>query len=86
MATTINELRAKRAQAWEAAKAFLESHRTEKGILSAEDDATYTKMEGDIDALGKEIKRLERQQEIENELNQPTSQPLTAKPTAPICS
>ena len=44
MATTINELRVKRAQAWEAAKAFLESHRTEKGILSAEDDATYTKM------------------------------------------
>lgn len=80
MATTINELRAKRAQTWEAAKAFLESHRTEKGILSAEDDATYTRMEGDIDALGKEIKRLERQQEIENELNQPTSKPLTAKP------
>ena len=82
MATTINELRAKRAQAWEAAKAFLESHRTEKGILSAEDDATYTRMEQDIDALGKEIKRLERQQEIENELNLPTSQPITAKPSA----
>ena len=84
MATTINELRAKRAQAWEAAKAFLESHRTEKGILSAEDDATYTRMEQDIDALGKEIKRLERQQEIENELNRPTSQPITAKPSANV--
>ena len=84
MATTINELRAKRAQAWEAAKAFLESHRTEKGILSAEDDATYTRMEQDIDALGKEIKRLERQQEIENELNRPTSQPITAKPSAAL--
>ena len=76
MATTINELRAKRAQAWEAAKAFLESHRT--------DDATYTRMEQDIDALGKEIKRLERQQEIENELNLPTSQPITAKPSAAL--
>ncbi len=84
MATTINELRAKRAQAWEAAKNFLESHRTEKGILSAEDDATYTRMEQDIDALGKEIKRLERQQEIENELNRPTSQPITAKPSANV--
>jgi HK97 family phage major capsid protein len=82
MATTINELRAKRAQAWEAAKNFLESHRTEKGILTAEDDATYTRMEQDIDALGKEIQRLERQQEIENELSRPTSQPLTAKPAA----
>ena len=84
MATTINELRAKRAQAWEAAKNFLESHRTEKGVLTADDDATYTRMEQDIDALGKEIKRLERQQEIENELNRPTSQPITAKPSANV--
>ena len=35
---TINELRTKRATAWEAAKAFLDSHRTDKGILSAEDE------------------------------------------------
>ncbi|WP_029543305.1 phage major capsid protein [Selenomonas sp. AB3002] len=82
MATTINELRAKRAQAWEGAKAFLESHRNEKGILSAEDDAAYTRMEQDIDALGKEIKRLERQQEIDAELNRPTSQPIKEKPAA----
>ncbi len=82
MATTINELRAKRAQAWEGAKAFLESHRNDKGILSAEDDAAYTRMEQDIDALGREIKRLERQQEIDAELNRPTSQPITEKPAA----
>lgn len=82
MATTINELRVKRAQAWEGAKAFLESHRNEKGFLSAEDDAAYTRMEQDIDALGKEIKRLERQQEIDAELNRPTSQPITEKPAA----
>lgn len=82
MATTINELRAKRAQAWEGAKAFLESHRNEKGFLSAEDDAAYTRMEQDIDALGREIKRLERQQEIDNELNRPTSQPIKEKPAA----
>ena len=42
---TILELREKRAKAWEAAKAFLDSHRNDKGILSAEDDATYTRME-----------------------------------------
>lgn len=30
---TILELREKRSQAWEATKAFLESHRNEKGIL-----------------------------------------------------
>ena len=37
---TILELREKRAKAWESAKAFLDSHRTDKGVLSAEDDAT----------------------------------------------
>ena len=40
---TILELREKRAKAWEAAKAFLDSHRTDKGVLSAEDDAAYSR-------------------------------------------
>ena len=39
---TILELREKRAKAWEAAKAFLDSHRNDKGVLSAEDDAAYS--------------------------------------------
>ncbi len=38
---TILELREKCAKAWEATKAFLDSHRNDKGMLSAEDDATY---------------------------------------------
>ena len=42
---TINELRENRAKAWESAKAFLDSHRTENGTLSAEDNAIYEKME-----------------------------------------
>ena len=33
----INELREKRAKIWEQAKAFLDSHRNETGILSAEE-------------------------------------------------
>ena len=77
---TINELRAKRAQAWEGAKAFLDARRNEKGVLSAEDDAAYTAMEKDIENLGKEIRRLERQREIENELNRPTAAPLVQPP------
>lgn len=77
---TILELREKRNKAWEAAKAFLESHRTEKGILTAEDDATYTQMEQEINDLGKEIARLERQEALEAELNRPVNQPLTTKP------
>ena len=68
---TILELREKRAKAWEAAKAFLDSHRNDKGVLSAEDDAAYTRMEQEITDLGKEIARLERQEALDVELNRP---------------
>ena len=78
---TINELREKRNNAWNAAKAFLDSHRTEKGTLTAEDDATYTRMEQDIADLGKEIARLERQEALEAELSKPVNMPLTSKPS-----
>lgn len=66
-------LREKRAKAWEAAKAFLESKRGTDGLLSAEDTATYDRMEADVVNLGKEIERLERQAAIDAELNKPTS-------------
>ena len=79
---TINELREKRNTAWNAAKAFLDSHRTEKGTLTAEDDATYTKMEQDIVDLGKEIARLERQEALDAELSKPVNTPLTSKPAS----
>lgn len=52
---TILELREKRAKAWESAKAFLDSHRTESGVLSAEDDAVYSRMENDISMLGTQL-------------------------------
>ena len=77
---TILELREKRAKAWEAAKAFLDSHRKENGILSTEDDAAYTRMEQEITDLGKEIARLERQEALDAELNRPVNKPLTGKP------
>ena len=77
---TILELREKRAKAWEAAKAFLDSHRKENGVLSAEDDAAYTKMEQEITDLGKDIARLERQEALDAELNRPLNKPLTVKP------
>ena len=38
------------------------------GVLSAEDDATYSKMEHDLDSLTNEIKRMERRDAIEAEL------------------
>lgn len=80
MMKKILELREKRAKAWEAAKAFLDSRRGEDGLLSAEDTAAYEKMEQEVVDLGKEIERLERQAAIDAELNKPTSEPITNKP------
>ncbi len=77
---TILELREKRAKAWEAAKAFLDSHRTDKGVLSAEDDAAYTRMEQEITDLGKEISRMERLEALDAQMKKPVNQPLTGKP------
>lgn len=74
------ELRKQRTRVWEQAKAFLDSHRDEKGILSAEDTETYERMEKEIVDLGKEIDRQERLNALERELNAPTSEPLTGKP------
>lgn len=48
------EIRKQRTRVWEQAKAFLDSHRDEKGILSAEDTETYERMEKEIVDLGKE--------------------------------
>lgn len=42
----IIELREKRTKAWETTKSFLESHRSDKGTLSAEDENTYRKAGG----------------------------------------
>jgi HK97 family phage major capsid protein len=76
----ILELREKRAKSWEAAKAFLDTKRGTDGIVSAEDTATYEKMEADVVALGKEIDRLEKQEALDRELSKPLNAPLTGKP------
>lgn len=77
---TIQELREKRAKAWDTARDFLDSKRNANGTLSEEDSKTYDAMEKTIVDLGKEIQRLERQAEIESEMNNPTSSPITNKP------
>ncbi len=79
----ILELREKRAKAWEAAKAFLDSRRGENGLVSAEDTAAYEKMEAEVVALGKEIDRLEKQEAIDRELSKPLNAPLTGRPAVP---
>lgn len=76
----IADLREKRAKTWAAMEAFLDAHRNEKGVLSKEDDATYTQMENDLEDLTNEIKRLERKETIEAELNKPVNSPIVSKP------
>lgn len=77
---TITELMQKRAKVWEKAKAFVEAHETENGTLSAEDNATYMKMEKEIEDLTAAIDRQQRAEQMEQRLNAPTNSPLTGRP------
>ena len=83
MAMTIQELREKRKKAWDTARDFLDSKRNANGVLSEEDSKTYDAMEQTLVDLGKEIQRLERQAEIEAEMNKATSTPVLGKPATP---
>jgi HK97 family phage major capsid protein len=80
----ILELREKRAKAWEAAKAFLDSKRGADDRLSPEDAAAYDRMEADVVELGKEVERLERAREIDREIADTVSQPITHVPGTSI--
>lgn len=73
-------LRDKRVQTWNAAKAFLESHRGTDGTLSAEDDAIFNKMMDEVDKLGKEVMRLEKLEALDVEMSKATSKPLASAP------
>lgn len=79
----ITELRNKRAALWNTMEGFLDTHRNDMGVLSEEDDVTYAKMEKELDALTNEVKRMERRDAHEAELNKPVSQPLTVAPEKP---
>ena len=77
---TINELREKRNQAWEAAKAFVETKRDKDGLLSDEDAKTYAEMEKKVQNYGAEIERMEAMSAMDAQLAKPTSTPITEKP------
>ena len=77
----IMDLMEKRAKAWNAAKEFLDSHSQDGGNVSAEDAAVYDRMEKEVTDLTKDIERLQRQEAIDQMLNQPTSRPITDRPT-----
>ena len=77
---TITEMREKRNKLVGMMDTFLDTHTTDKGTLSAEDDKTYKDMETEVEQLTDSIHRMERREEIEAELSKPTSKPLTGKP------
>lgn len=77
---TITNLRENRNKAWEAAKRFLDTHRTDNGTLTAEDNAVYERMEAEVVALGNEIRRMERASALDAELARPVDVPLTNIP------
>ena len=76
----IAEMRQKRGELWDRAKAFLNEHADENGMMSAEDTATYERMEQELDNFGAAIDRQERVDRLERELNAPTSEALTSRP------
>lgn len=77
MAVTMTEVKEKRARLWEKMKAFLDDRTTEDGTLSAEDAASYERMETDMKNLGAQIKRMEA---LEAGRPQATNAPLLTTP------
>ena len=76
----IHEMRKKRGEIWDRAKAFLTEHQDENGMLSAEDTAQYERMEQEVVDLGHAIERAERADALEREMNAPTASPLASRP------
>ena len=77
---TLKELRAERAALVKKSRNFLETRAVDDVRLSAEDDATYSKMESDLLDLDKTIERMERLEKREAELEKPVGTPLTSRP------
>ena len=77
---TVQELIKKRAIAWEMAKEFVNTHEDKNGNLSAEDAATYSRMEAEIEELTNSIDRQQRAERREQELSKPVNSPITGRP------
>ena len=77
---TINEMIQKRAKVWETAKNFVDTHENENGVLSAEDNAAYERMEQEIEDLTAAIDRRQRAEAREAQFSQPVNTPLTGRP------
>ena len=76
----ILEMIEKRNQAWNAAKAFVESRRDADGLLSEADAKTYSEMEQKVRNYGAEIERLQAMDAMDAEMAKPMGTPIIAKP------
>ena len=76
----ILDMRAKRGEVWDKAKAFLDAHTNDDRLMSAEDTAEYERMEQEVVDIGHAIEREERAAELERELNAPVSPDLASRP------
>lgn len=76
----ILDLMEKRKEAWEGAKAFVESKKDKDGILSADDAKTYDEMEAKVKAYSAEIGRLQEMEEMDKELSKPMTNAIVTRP------
>ena len=76
---TISELLSTRANLLNQMRTFIDTHEN-GGKLSADDAATYAKMEAEFDQLTDSISRQQRVEQREAELAKPVNSPITGKP------
>ena len=76
----ILDMRTKRGEIWDKAKAFLDEHTAENGLMSAEDTTEYERMEQEVVDLGHAIEREERAAELEREMSASVSPDLASRP------
>jgi len=80
MTEKINAITQKRAALWEKMKNFLDNAKRDGDTLSADAFTQYEHMENEMAAFDKELALYQRQQEIANRLNAPTSSPIVNNP------
>lgn len=72
----VQKLIEKRANLWDEAKKYLDDHTDKDGKISAEDSATYDRMENEIVDLTKNIERHQRMAAMDTKFAMPTSKPI----------
>ena len=76
----ISEMIKNRADLVGQMRNFVDTHEDKGGKLSAEDAATYAKMEAEFEQLSDAISRQQRADAREAELAKPVNSPITGKP------